>query len=242
MKVGAISDVGLVRENNQDSIFVSKNKDFPLYIIADGMGGHNSGEVASCMAVDIAKESLILNKDKLTSEKNIKSLLETAIFDANKKIFDKSKETEIYNQMGTTVILAYASKSRIYLAHVGDSRAYIVSESISQITEDHSLVNELIKNGSITKEEALHHPQKNMITRAVGTSDDIDIDIYVVPYKKDDILVLCSDGLSNMVMEEELLNILKDEDDMCIAVDKLVLKAKEYGGKDNISVIAVKFI
>lgn len=242
MIVGAITDVGLIRENNQDSMFVSKNKDFPLFIIADGMGGHNSGEVASSMAVDLVKENLIFHKEKLVNDKNIKNLLESAILDANKKIYNKSKENEIYNKMGTTVILAYINKSKIYLAHVGDSRAYIVGEGIEQITEDHSLVNELVKNGSITKEEALHHPQKNMITRAVGTSDSLDIDIYVLPYKKEDILVLCSDGLSNMVVEEELLNTFKGEDDMCIAVDKLVLKAKENGGKDNISVIAVKFI
>lgn len=242
MIVGAITDVGLIRENNQDSMFVSKNKDFPLFVIADGMGGHNSGEVASSMAVDIVKENLILQMEKLTSEKDIKGLLEKAVLDANEKIYDKSKENEIYNRMGTTIILAYIYKSKIYLAHVGDSRAYIVGENMNQITEDHSLVYELVKNGSITKEEALHHPQKNMITRAVGTSDELDVDIHVLPYKNGDILVLCSDGLSNMVLEEELLNTFKGEDDMCKAVDKLVLRAKENGGKDNISVIAIKFI
>lgn len=242
MMVGAVTDVGLIRENNQDCMFAGSIESFPLYIVADGMGGHNAGEIASSMAVDIIEKVFTVNKDKLISEESIKQTIEEAIVTANEKIYLQSKKIPDYAGMGTTITLAYIFENKIYIGHVGDSRAYFITkDEIKQITDDHSLVNELIKNGSITPEEAINHPQKNLITRAVGTSSDIQLDFYVLDYKPNDILIICSDGLTNMLNDDDIMKLIKSEDDIDIACNNLISIANENGGRDNITVIVIKF-
>lgn len=241
MDVVELTDMGLVRTKNQDSIFASNQLELPLFIIADGMGGHNGGEIASRDAIEIIKNIFLDNKSKLTSKNNIKKVIEESIQKANKNIYKKSIELLEYSGMGTTVSLAYIYESSIYIGHVGDSRIYIVSEDkIKQITEDHSLVNELIKRGEISKEEAEHHPKKNIITRAVGTSRDIEIDVQEYKYSKAEKLLLCSDGLSNMISEIDILNISNKKIKLLQVGQELIDTAKKNGGYDNISLIMVE--
>ncbi|MBC8588630.1 Stp1/IreP family PP2C-type Ser/Thr phosphatase [Paratissierella segnis] len=242
MIVGAVTDIGKIRDINQDFMFVGDVESFPLYIVADGMGGHNAGEVASNMAVHIIKKVFIDNIKRLKDKENIKRTIEEAISQANKKIYLESKKVLKYAGMGTTITLAYIFNNNIYIGHVGDSRAYFATgEKIYQITDDHSLVNELIKNGSITPEEAINHPQKNLITRAVGTSSEIQLDFYMLDYKSDDILIICSDGLSNMLSDGDIMKLIKSESDVDKACNKLISVANDNGGRDNITVIAIKF-
>lgn len=237
-----LSDVGLVRENNQDSCFVSKDLSFPLFIVADGMGGHNAGEVASNMAVSTIKNIFLLNKEELNTEKGIVKTIKSSIEKANHKVYTKSLEALEYSGMGTTVTLAYIYENKIYIGHVGDSRAYYITrDNMKQITEDHSLVNELIKNGSITIEQGKNHPQRNVITRAIGTSNHIRVDIHTMEYEEDNKLILCSDGLTNMINEEEILEIVNRDEDIIVKCQKLVLDAKRKGGLDNITIIIIKF-
>lgn len=239
---GAISDIGKIRENNQDAFFESKDPSLPLFVVADGMGGHKAGEVASSMAMDTIKKNFFDAKDKLTNEESILKLIKQSIEEANIKIYLKSLEQEQYNGMGTTITLAYIYEDKIYIGHVGDSRAYIIENgNIRQITEDHSYVNELVKTGSITKEEAKTHPKRNMITRAVGSSSIIEMDTFINKYFKDDILIICSDGLSNMLKEQEINESFIDEDNMQKACFELALKANKKGGLDNITLVAIKF-
>lgn len=243
MIVGAVSDIGLRREDNQDSMFASSDEEFPLFIVADGMGGHNAGDIASFMAVEGIVKYLKNYYDKLNSVKNIKTLIREAVEHVNKEIYLESFEVPEYYGMGTTITLAYIYKSKVFIGHVGDSRAYFIhNNEIKQITEDHTLVNELIKNGSITPAEAINHPQKNMITRAIGTSSNIEMDFYTIDIRKEDIFILCSDGLSNMVGEDNILEIVnKYNNCMNEICNSLVELAKTNGGKDNITVIGIKF-
>lgn len=242
MVSGAISDIGKNREKNQDAYYVSLDKDFPLYLVADGMGGHRSGEVASTMAMDIITKEFLLSKDNLDTDQNILKVIKGSIEKANTKIYLKSIENEECNGMGTTITLGYIFGGNIFIGHVGDSRAYLIREKeISQITEDHSYVNELLKLGSITIEEAHNHPKKNMITRAVGSSSTISMDLIVKDYKKDDILLLCSDGLFNMLDENEIYEVFNREEDIQKACEILVSMANDNGGLDNITLVSIKF-
>lgn len=242
MIVGAISDIGLKRENNQDFLFASTDYDFPLFIVADGMGGHKAGDIASSMAVEGVLQFFEKNKHKLLEDEDIRYVIRQAINHVNDKIYLKSFELPECSGMGTTITLAYLNNSKVYLGQVGDSRAYLVrDDTIIQLTEDHTLVNELIKNGTITSSEAVNHPQKNMITRAVGTSSRIKLDIFINELLPKDILILCSDGLTNMIDEETILRVIKRYDikDMKNICNVLVGLAKENGGKDNITVIGI---
>lgn len=242
MVSGVISDIGKNRDKNQDSYYVSSDKDFPLYLVADGMGGHRSGEVASTMAMEIIKKEILLSKDDLNKEKKILKTIKESVEKANTKIYLKSIESEECNGMGTTITLAYIFEDKFFIGHVGDSRAYLIrGEEITQITEDHSYVNELLKLGSITVEEAENHPKKNMITRAVGSSSKISMDLIVKNYKKNDILLLCSDGLFNMLNDNEIYEVFNREEDMQKACEILVDRANENGGLDNITLVSIKF-
>lgn len=242
MEAIGLSDIGLAREINQDSFFVSQELNFPLFIVADGMGGHNAGEIASNMAVDIIKNVFINNREDLKHKSNIISVMKDAVRKANNNIYHKSLESPEYAGMGTTLTMAYIFEGNIYICHVGDSRAYYIDDRIIyQITEDHSLVNELIKNGSITEKEAKNHPKRNMITRAVGTSEDIEIDTFIREYKGGHILLICSDGLTNMVSEDAILEEIKKRDELRTICNNLIYNAKNNGGFDNITVVVVKF-
>lgn len=244
MIVGAVSDIGLRREDNQDSMFASSEEDFPLFIVADGMGGHKAGDIASCMAVEGIVKYLKNHHNKFNSEESLKILIRKAVEYVNRKIYLKSFEVPECLGMGTTITLAYIHKSKVFIGHVGDSRAYLIKKrKIKQITVDHTLVNELIKNGSITPAEAVNHPQRNMITRALGTSCDIEMDFYIIDIKRDDVFILCSDGLSNMVGEDTILDVINENtnNNMKEICNSLVELAKDNGGKDNITVIGIKF-
>ena len=243
MNVSALTDVGLVRNNNEDSFYKSTDFDLPLFVVADGMGGHNAGETASKMAIEIVKKYFVENKNSLNSEKRLISIIKDSIKEANEKIYKLSKDDKLCSGMGTTITLAYILGGKIYIGHVGDSRAYIINNShICQITEDHSLVQELVKSGSITIEECKTHPKRNMITRAVGTSEDIEVDIIIKTFNQNDILFICSDGLSNMVNDNDIIHIFNNESLIKKACENLIKKAKDNGGKDNITVIAIELV
>lgn len=239
---GALSDIGRTRDKNQDAFYISKENELQLYIVADGMGGHRCGELASSMALEIVKESFLNSVEKLNKKNNVIRLIKESIEKANINIYLKSLEREEWKGMGTTITLAYIFKDRILIGHVGDSRAYIVEDGIlRQLTEDHSYINELIKNGTITKEEAKSHPKKNMITRAVGSSSTIEVDIIEEKYKLGDTLIICSDGLFNMLDEDEINDVFKKEKKMQLACEILTSMANKKGGLDNITIIAIKF-
>lgn len=240
--MGVKSDVGIKRDNNQDSFYISEDNNKLLYLVADGMGGHKAGKLASSMARDIIQSNFNKEEKDLDNEKSILKKIKTSIEEANTKIYLKSMEDEEFKGMGTTVTMAYIFKDKICLGHVGDSRAYLIrNKEISQITEDHSYVNQLLKMGSITKKEAKTHPKRNMITRAVGSSSIIEIDLITKKWDKNDILILCSDGLTNMVKDTQILQTFKDGDPVQESCENLVKLANNKGGLDNITIIAIKF-
>jgi protein phosphatase len=241
MLVGAATDKGMVRNINQDSMFLPDNPSIKLFIVADGMGGHKAGEIASKLAIENIHKYINDTKDMITSIEKAQATISEAMSIANRQIYEYSTHDQECDGMGTTVTLAYIYRNKIVIGHVGDSRAYIIRRGgIAQLTEDHSLVNQLIKGGKITIEEAVKHPQRHVITRAVGTSEDIEIDTIVLKPEKDDILILCSDGLTNMVGDIELLSIFVDRQDMHEACNVAVDLAKANGGNDNITVIAIR--
>ena len=219
--VGIKSDVGIVRKLNEDYAGYIEEEEYKLYVVADGMGGHNAGEVASEMAVNAVKAYV---KENYKNEGS--NVIENAILFANEKIYDKAIGGLEYKGMGTTLVAALVYEDEV-----------IVGNDIIKITKDHSLVQELIDSGSITEEEGRNHPKKNVITRALGTNNVVKIDIFKIHINTYDKYLLCTDGLSNEVLEEEILREIKNINDYNTACDKLVLLAKNRGGRDNITVL-----
>lgn len=242
MIFGVSSDIGKNREINEDSYFCSEFSDIFLFAVADGMGGYNGGEIASSLAIETIKELLYTSKDELLNGNiEIPAFINDLIIKANEKILNKSQENSELNGMGTTITLVCILNNIMYLGHIGDSRAYIFNDNkLIQLTEDHSLVNELVKNGTITEVEAINHPQKNVITRALGTDKDVEIDIFEKEVKKDDIVILCTDGLTNMVSEERIMHVMIESQDIQKSCDILTKAANELGGYDNATVIIIK--
>ncbi len=238
------SDVGCVRELNEDCFCIKvfdDKKNHGFFILADGMGGHNAGEVASQTAVKVIAEQLKALED--TSEAEIPSILRGAIADANECVYKMSIENEGQSGMGTTVVAVVLWDKTAYIANIGDSRAYITDQNeIRQITSDHSVVEELIKSGTITKEEARRHPQKNIITRAVGTDAEVDADLFECEFGGDNCILLCSDGLSSMLDDDEIYQIIRTEKNCEDTVCKLIDAAKQRGGLDNITAVCIRFI
>ena len=235
-----LSDVGSVREINEDSFAISEfkeNKGFA--ILADGMGGHNAGEVASSTAVNIIKSELEKSIDETLRERIVYNILSSVDL-ANKKIYDLSRSDLTKAGMGSTLVVAYISDEKLYVANIGDSRAYVInSDAITQITVDHSVVQELIERGSITPEEALVHPDKNLITRAIGTEILVNPDMFEYEINKGDKILLCSDGLIEMVRDDVILEKIKNADSLEKATTDLVLLANENGGRDNITIVLI---
>jgi protein phosphatase len=231
-KYSAVTDVGKKRTNNQDSYFVSDK----WCVVADGMGGHNGGEVASRTAIDIIKKSL------MQQSINIEILLRNAIYNANTAVYNMSLEDPSLEGMGTTAVLCYLDENEAIIAHVGDSRAYHISPlGMRQITSDHSIVQQLIESGTITPQEAKNHPQKNLITRAIGTESSIDVDISHLEFCKGDFILLCTDGLTAFVSDKEIESVIKENgSDTQSAANKLVGLANSGGGADNITVILIQ--
>lgn len=238
------TDIGLVRKINEDSFLCEKLEGVDntyLYIVADGMGGHNAGEVASSMAVQETTSYIKQNFEKITSgDEDILDLIRKAVLRANDIIYKTSLIESNCTGMGTTLSMALIKDNAMYAGHVGDSRIYLIRDKeIKRLTEDHSLVAELIKNGSIKPEEAKNHPQKNVITRALGTEYTLDVDVFRYELKDGDYMLFCTDGLSNLVSESEIMASIKNAKDIDEASEVLMDKAKEKGGFDNITVIII---
>ena len=225
------SDKGIVRSLNEDYADFYEGNNYKIYVVADGMGGHNAGEVASKMAVESVIE--YINKQDL-----LEHSLEEAILYANRKIYDLSIKEKSYGGMGTTLTACLVRDNIIEIANVGDSCCFGLNEKgIIKLTKDHSLVQELIDSGSLTEEEGRNHPKKNIITRALGTSKDVVVDIFKIEKNKFKVFLLCSDGLINEVSKEEIINIITNSKDLDQATNELVSLAKEQGGRDNITVL-----
>jgi len=238
MIMSAGTDKGIVRSVNQDSYCFCQEKT-PYMAIADGMGGHKSGEIASKIAIECVQS--FLTEDKIKNSRNIKKCLTEAINAANDDIYKKSSQDEKFSGMGTTLVISYFKDNLAYIANVGDSRAYIIRDNkIEQITKDHSIVQELYESGKIKFSDMRNHPRKNYITRAVGTNTSVECDIFEVDLQKDDVIFLCSDGLTNMLEDEQILNVFLTTNSIDAFVSELIDKANEAGGHDNITVAIAK--
>ena len=232
-----MTDVGRTRVVNQDYVFscLEPVGNLPnLFIVADGMGGHQAGDFASSYSVKKFLESV-----SLSLQRNPHKIFADAIRYANRELIEKSKSNPELKGMGTTLVALTIVDDKAYVANVGDSRLYLMEDSLMQITVDHSLVQEMIKIGELTKEDARLHPDKNIITRAVGAGRDINADYFEFTITKDSILLMCSDGLSNMVADDQIAVLLKSADAPEKVGKKLVETANRNGGKDNIAVIVI---
>ncbi len=241
MRVFAKTDVGRMRNMNQDCIYVSPEEEsIKLYILADGMGGYNGGEIASSLAVEAVK-SYVKNyfaSIQLEKESILQFLKETMEY-ANSIVYQKSREIEELEEMGTTLEICLIYNNKAFIGHIGDSRVYRIRKNfIRRLTTDHSYVEKLVRDGTITREQSYTHPKKNMLTRALGCNPDIEPEIMVKGFLKEDILLICSDGLTNMVSENEIYGILRT--DIEKANEVLVSRANDNGGIDNISVIIIE--
>ena len=240
MKVFAKSDVGKARDMNEDFYYIANDEDFlKLYILADGMGGYNGGEIASRLATSSVKSYIESNFNEIEHTKeNIADLIKNAIEYANMVVYEKSKESEELENMGTTLEVCLIYNNKAFIGHIGDSRIYRIRKNIiRKLTQDHSYVQELVNDGTITKEEAVHHPKKNMLMKALGCTPFIEPDITIKGFLKDDIIVICSDGLTNMINEQEIYNIIVQ--DVTNSSSNLVNRANELGGYDNITVLVI---
>lgn len=233
--LGIETDVGNKRTFNEDSVGYYEEEDFGIFVIADGMGGHNAGEVASKIAIDTIIE-YVINHKKDRSEEEI---LNEAILSANRKIYRESLLNESCNGMGTTLVGAFVRGNNLTMVNIGDSRGYILKDGrLVKVTKDHSLVQELLDNGTITNEEAKNHPNKNVITRALGTNPVVTADYYSLDIRGVSKILLCSDGLTNEVSEEDIFRVLQGYNgNQCM---ELINMSKKNGGRDNISIIIFK--
>ncbi|KRM62628.1 serine threonine specific protein phosphatase [Paucilactobacillus vaccinostercus DSM 20634] len=237
MKIAFKTDIGRAREENQDYVGVFKNIDrLTFAIVADGIGGHQGGDVASSMAVSHIGRHF----EETSFETPLAAVkwLSSEVRDENAQIIAKAQQFKNLQGMGTTLVAAILFEDQMIVANIGDSRGYLNRDgNLSQLTEDHSLVNELVKRGEITEEQARTHPQKNIITRTLGISSDADIDVNLYEIHKNDRLLLCTDGLSNMVENQRLLEVLESSlttDQKC---EQLIHDANQAGGPDNITVL-----
>lgn len=240
MRAFGKSDIGKVRDMNQDSFYISlPGDDVQIFIVADGMGGYKGGEVASKLAVETSKNYIINNFNSIEHEReNILNLIKSAIEYANLVVYEKSKEVPELENMGTTIDICLILQNKVYIGHVGDSRVYRKRKDFfRKLTTDHSYVQKLVSDGTITKEEAYNHPKKNMLIKALGCSSYVEPDVTVKGFLKDDVLLMCSDGLTNMLRDEEIVQIINQNP--IEACNRLVEKANEKGGLDNITAVII---
>lgn len=240
MKVFAKSDIGKARDTNEDFYYISQDEDIlKLYILADGMGGYNGGEIASRIATIAVKGYIESNFTQIEHTKeNILDLIKNSIEYANMVVYEKAKENKDLINMGTTLEVCLIYNNKAFIGHVGDSRIYRIRKGIiRKLTEDHSYVQELVNDGTITKEEAKNHPKKNMLMKALGCTPFVEPDITIKGFLKDDIIVICSDGLTNMVSDEEIYNTVTEN--INDSSNTLINRANELGGYDNITVIII---
>ncbi|WP_442599454.1 Stp1/IreP family PP2C-type Ser/Thr phosphatase [Neobacillus sp. D3-1R] len=235
------TDPGKVRLHNEDNGGIFINRDHNrLAIVADGMGGHRAGDVASQMTIDLLQKSWEESENIQTAEQ-AEEWLKLRVNEVNRQLFQHANIHTECDGMGTTIIAAICTNNFVTLAHIGDSRCYLLNESgYKQLTEDHSLVYELVRTGQISKEDAENHPRKNVILRALGTEQQVEIDIITVIFEEGDILLICSDGLSNKVNEKEMVDILTNRESLEQNAETLIGLANQYGGEDNITLCLVK--
>lgn len=242
MKITAKTDIGLVRSSNQDSYAAGELPGGVAWaVVCDGMGGAAGGNVASSEAVKMISHSIDEGYRNGMRPSSIRNLLESAIVSANACLYDMSQKDEALNGMGTTCVAVLVVDSTAYISHVGDSRAYVVRGvgSLSQLTRDHSVVQDLVENGSITLDEAKNYPGKNIITRALGVEETVNVDFCEEDITQDDILLMCTDGLTNFVSNENIVEAVSHGNFFEYA-ERLVAIANENGGADNITVVAIK--
>lgn len=240
MRIVAKTDKGHVRDSNQDAYAVGEFSDEVVWaVVCDGMGGAAGGNIASALAVKVISDKINVSYREQMRDSSIKNMLDSALNAANVEVFDMAESKHELKGMGTTVVCAIVKDGQAYIAHAGDSRAYILKNGeIFQITTDHSMVQDLLDKGKITSEQALNHPNKNIITRAVGVDENIEIDFNQIDLDDDTTLLLCTDGLSNYVSNEEILELTGDGKHYAFA-DRLVNKANENGGGDNITAVVI---
>ena len=239
MKSYSITDVGQKRTVNQDFVFTSETPvgNLPnLFVVADGMGGHKAGDFASSYAVEV-----LLSTIREDENSNPVKIIRAAIENANTQLLREASDNETMSGMGTTMVLVTIVGHYAYVANVGDSRLYLVDENkISQITKDHSLVEEMVRMGEISRDDARNHPDKNIITRALGAGRAVDVDFFDIRLTPGDILLLCSDGLSNMVPDEDIRQVIRTSETLEETGRRLVSMANDNGGRDNIAVVLVE--
>lgn len=234
------TDRGNVRNHNEDAggIFLNVNNQ-PLLIVADGMGGHKAGDVASDMTISMIKE-LWEDVDYFSTPEMIEEWLQKVLAEVNTVIYEKANNNDAFIGMGTTVVIAVCIDDFISVAHIGDSRCYILNRNgFNQITEDHSLVSALVRSGQITEEEAQHHPRKNIVLKSLGSEENVHADIHSLGWEAGDRLLLCSDGLSDKMTNNELETWMKKDEHFDTIGQQLIDLANERGGEDNISLIIV---
>ncbi len=235
------TDTGILRQNNEDTIYVyqSKGELANICIVADGMGGHNAGEIASRNAIEYFLEYFTEKFDR-GEFKNILYLMADAVTFSNTSVYINSFKDEAYRGMGTTFLCAVVFDDKLHICHIGDSRFYLLRNGeLTKITEDHALVAEMVKRGEITEEEAINHPNRNVITRSLGTSENVLVDTYELNIERGDIYLMCSDGLNTMIDDERIKRILLSDESLESKVDSLIVEAKFEGGFDNVSVIVM---
>ena len=242
IKAYAKSDTGKARDINEDSYYITEDQfsNVQLFILADGMGGCNAGEIASKLAIECSKSYIKNNiKDTPKDRESLIQLIGSSMEYANMVVYEKSIKNKELEGMGTTLEICLIYNNRAYIAHVGDSRIYRIRNGlIRQLTQDHSYVETLVKEGTISKEEAVHHPKKNILMKALGCNAFVEPDVMVRGFMKEDILLICSDGLTNMVDSKTILNIAKEDFEK--APKELVDLANQNGGLDNVTVITIK--
>ena len=240
MKGFARTDIGKARDMNQDYYYIpSSENDLQIYILADGMGGYNGGEIASKLAVQTVREYIENNFDKIEHTKEeILNMIKKSMENANSVVYEESKKDDNLQGMGTTLDVCLIYNNKIFIGHVGDSRIYRIRQNVMRkLTKDHSYVQKLIEDGTITREEAMTHPKKNMLMKALGCTPYVEPDVRARNYIVGDILIMCSDGLTNMVKEEEIYKTVIE--DAVEAPKKLIEQANKLGGYDNITVITI---
>lgn len=239
MRIASKSDIGMVRNTNQDSFIAGEILDAAFAIVCDGMGGANGGNIASSIAVKTVSDCVLNAYHSDMKSNSIIAMLESAITAANINVYDEAVEKSELAGMGTTVVSAICTKGNCVIAHAGDSRAYLLKDgTVSQITRDHSIVQNMVEKGEMTVTEAAHDPRKHVITRALGVNENVDIEFNEIKFSKGSTLILCTDGLSNFVSCEEMANIItQNEIEACPSI--LVDTANKAGGSDNITVVLV---
>lgn len=238
MKAFSKTDKGKRREMNQDYVYTSEGSigNLPnLCILADGMGGHNAGDYASRYTVETIVS--VIEKD---SEKEPVRIIDNAIQEANQAILEKAKTDIDLDGMGTTVVAATVIGKDLCVANVGDSRLYVIGDEIRQITRDHSFVQEMVRRGELDKKDARVHPDRNIITRAIGGGSMLEVDFFEVELKESDRILMCSDGLTDMIEDEEIFRILKEKNSTAEGMECLVETANQNGGNDNITVVVIE--